>query len=35
MREKNKLVKNRESAKNSRKRKKIYVELLETKVEYP
>ena len=28
-----KLAKNRESAKNSRKRKKVYVELLETKVE--
>ena len=27
-----KLAKNRESARNSRKRKKIYVELLETKV---
>ncbi|KAM3130871.1 hypothetical protein pb186bvf_017060 [Paramecium bursaria] len=31
-REKVKLVRNRESAKNSRKRKKIYVELLENKV---
>lgn len=29
-----KLVKNRESAKNSRKRKKIYVDLLENKVVY-
>lgn len=27
-----KLAKNRESARNSRKRKKIYIELLETKV---
>lgn len=27
-----KLSKNRESAKNSRKRKKMYIELLETKV---
>lgn len=29
-----KLAKNRESAKNSRKRKKIYIELLENKVNY-
>jgi hypothetical protein len=29
---KDKLVKNRESAKNSRKRKRIYVDLLENKV---
>jgi len=27
-----KLARNRESARNSRKRKKIYIELLETKV---
>ena len=31
-RERLKLVKNRESAKNSRKRKKMYVDLLENKV---
>lgn len=29
---KNRLAKNRESARNSRKRKKIYIELLENKV---
>lgn len=29
---KSKLAKNRESARNSRKRKKIYIELLENKV---